>query len=380
MKKLRFLICLLALVSMLFPTAAFLAEEAASADAAALDDDVYAFQLSIEGKVYTFPTSFAEFEAEGWKLKDASDAEGEMAPGYYDTLTLVNGPLDDQIEMTAYFLNTDINTKAITECPVAGADISLPYNANKRAPVVVAAQGIALGTSSRADIEAAYGEPSSLYENEEYKTATLTYSKATYQEAKFRLEEDVLQNIQMRNFVASEEKGEVSDAVPEEVTNYVAPTELGDDLLSQVVEYDGDLYRLPAPISAFEANGWKVMEYRSDYIPSKDSVVSGVTMMRNNQSMKFSLYNPTGEAILSENALVSMMPPIGGLDALVLPAGIQKGSTSEELFAAYDGVIKVLTERDEYNTYSYSERGVFWVTISVDNTTKLVTDISISAP
>lgn len=380
MKKVKFLVCLLAMVSMLLPASAFLAEEAASTGAAVLDDDLYAFQLSIEGKVYTFPTSFSDFEAEGWKLKNASDAEAELAPGYYDSLTLVNGPLDDQIEMMVYFLNTDINTKAITECPVSGADISLPSNANKRVPVVSGAQGIELGKSSRADIEAAYGEPSNLYENEEYKTATLTYTQATYQETKFRLDDDVLQNIQMRNFVASEEKGEVSDAVPEEVTNYVAPTELGDDLLSQVVEYDGDLYRLPAPISAFEANGWKVVEYRSDYIPSKDSVVSGVTLMRNNQSMKFTLYNPTGEAILSENALVSSMPPIGGLDTLVLPAGIQKGSTSEELFAAYDGVIKVLTERDEYNTYSYSERGVLWVTISVDNATKLVTDISISAP
>ncbi len=39
---------------------------------------------------------------------------------------------------------------------------------------------------------------------------------------------------------------------------YVPPAELGDDPLSGVVEYGGDLYQLPAPLSAFEANGWAV--------------------------------------------------------------------------------------------------------------------------
>ena len=48
----------------------------------------------------------------------------------------------------------------------------------------------------------------------------------------------------MRNFVEPEgyDKGSVSEEVPEIVSSYTAPTELGDDLLAPQLEFCGDLY------------------------------------------------------------------------------------------------------------------------------------------
>ena len=42
-----------------------------------------------------------------------------------------------------------------------------------------------------------------------------------------------------------------------DVTAYAAPTALGDDLESGVVEIAGELYQLPCPVSAFLDNGWE---------------------------------------------------------------------------------------------------------------------------
>ena len=53
-----------------------------------------------------------------------------------------------------------------------------------------------------------------------------------------------------------------------EVSAYTAPTELGDDFKSGVVEVGGELYRLPCPLTAFLDNGWG--SYYSDGYPSLD--------------------------------------------------------------------------------------------------------------
>ena len=105
-------------------------------------------------------------------------------------------------------------------------------------------------------------------------------------------EEKVITQISVRNFVPLEseagqtESEEVSDEIPEIVTKYVAPTEMGKSLSDFTVEFDGDLYKLPAPVSEFVKNGWEIQENNSDMA----IVARGygkVTLMRNNQTVDF---------------------------------------------------------------------------------------------
>ena len=68
-------------------------------------------------------------------------------------------------------------------------------------------------------------------------------------------EENTLLQVDIRNFQEPEDfdKGSVSAEVPDIVANYKAPTALGGDYMEPAVEFMGDLYSLPAPVSAFTA-------------------------------------------------------------------------------------------------------------------------------
>ena len=115
------------------------------------------------------------------------------------------------------------------------------------------AGGIQMGVSGLDDIKAAYGDPSDIYEGDLY--TKYTYEKDSYEDVELYVykEDNTLKQVDMKNLVEPEgyDKGTVSDEVPEIVTSYQAPAALGADLLDPQVEYCGDLYTLPAPVSAF---------------------------------------------------------------------------------------------------------------------------------
>lgn len=52
--------------------------------------------------------------------------------------------------------------------------------------------------------------------------------------------------------------------VPEIRTNYQTPAALGSDFMDPEVEFMGNLYRLPAPVSAFLDNGWEMKDVAED--------------------------------------------------------------------------------------------------------------------
>ena len=48
------------------------------------------------------------------------------------------------------------------------------------------------------------------------------------------------------------------------MTNYQTPAALGSDFMDPEVEFMGNLYRLPAPVSAFLDNGWEMKDVAED--------------------------------------------------------------------------------------------------------------------
>lgn len=65
----------------------------------------------------------------------------------------------------------------------------------------------------------------------------------------------------------------------------------------------GDLYSLPAPVSAFTANGWEIQDAEdTPYV--EGGGIAFIDMMKNNQSIHFSVYNETENATALENCFV----------------------------------------------------------------------------
>ena len=256
------------------------------------------------------------------------------------------------------------------QCLVAGIDIDASYDFDVAATPVELPGGIVMGKSNFDDIKAAYGDPSDTYEGDLY--TKYSYSKDYYEEVHFYVYKDdnTLKQVDMRNFVEPEgyDKGSVSEEVPEIVSSYTAPTELGDDLLAPQLEFCGDLYSLPAPVSAFLENGWELQNVEDGaYVAGRD--LEFVDMMKNNQSVHFSVYNFTQDATAIENCFVRELE-VGNYDSdaltLTLSGGFTLGAKKADLIAAAEEKGYSCDEDGDYlNIYKTADtkidnRAQFW--------------------
>ena len=337
--------------------------EAASADTASPDtagtaelgDDIYSFQLMFGEDLLKVPMTCDELISMGWQAESPEDLETVVeANSYVMGVTFIKG----NNEISADILNLGINAAPAGECLVGsiGIDATGAVYENlggKSEPGTVMLPGnIAMGAATIEDIKAAYGEPSDVYENDTY--TELSYEKDLYEEVTLCVykETGILLEADIRNFVEPEgfDAGTVSGETPSIVTDYQAPTALGEDLMDPVVEFMGDLYQLPAPVSAFEANGW-VIQNAEEGAFAEGGGLEFIDMMKENQTVRFSVYNLTENAVTLSNCFVTELqfgtydPEIIGMK---LGGGVTLGASRDDLKAAAEAKGYICEDEEDY--------------------------------
>lgn len=316
-------------------------------DALELSDDIYDFQVSIDGNVYQFPMKYADFTESGWDY--TGDTEESIQPNAYGISEwFENG---DNMTM-AYLTNFDINAVSVGDCYLGGLMLESNYMEAEGTEVLMA-KGIKLGESTQEDVKAAYGEPTSSYESDSFPT--MTYESDIYSTIEFGFDAEnggVLNDIDIQNLVAPEdfEAGEVDDSVPAIVSEYEAPTEVGDDLLDYKISFAGDLYELPAPVSAFIDNGWTVVEDETETtIAGRDS--GKVTLMKDNQTFWSYVRNYSENATSYTNCFITTVSANVNDCNVDLEAanGIKMGMSQADLEKALEGY----TYEKEETSYVY---------------------------
>ncbi len=348
-----------------------------------LSDDIYSFQLVLDGELYAFPMPFADFTAMGWEYDGDADA-AVMAPYEY---TVVERFTKGDLEIYATMANMGINTAPFSACSVVGISVD-PYQFEDAPDTeIVFPGGLAYGAATAEDIQDAYGTPSDVYEGDLY--TKLTYEYDYYRDWEFYIykESGTLDEFEVTNIMPDEEANAaaaelVTDEPTEEVLAYEAPGELGDDPMSFVVEYAGDLYRLPAPVSAFLENGWTLKEVQSD------AVVCGgdygwVTLMKDNQELSASMQNYSPDAAAIVNCFVTSVESddMGADLPLNLPGGIARDMTEGDLLSALEGMgYETDNDSDYFTYYKLQDPDGLWdyVKIRVSKETGTVTSIEVS--
>ncbi len=320
-----------------------------------LSDDIYSFQIQINDEVYQFPMSYDDFVARGWEYDPGTYEEApEFQPNQYSVTETFK---KDGLEVYGIVANFGINTETIEKCQICGITLD-NYNFDKEGTAsVILPKGIEWNVSTIDDIKAAYGDPTDTYDGEYY--TALTYELELYQQAKLYVykEENALLKIEIRNMVpiegaATADAAEVSDEVPDVVKKYVAPTSLGSDLEEFIVEYDGDLYKLPCPVSEFEKNGWKIVESDSDGVV-KGKSFGWVTIMKNNQQFRTIANNYADNATSISNCFISDLE--AGEYSTKVPMKLCNGLESE---MKKEDAIKILEKEkkmEETKGSSYTE-------------------------
>jgi|GEM_PF-2030390 len=182
----------------------------------------------------------------------------------------------------------------------------------------------------------------------------------------------------------------VNNNPTEKETAYMPPLQLGNDLTSFNVEIEGDIYRLPVPISAFLDNGWEITEKSVETIEANDYKTSAVSITKNNKTLSdVDLNNYSNEVKPVEQCFVYGITAKkytfwGESDdiAVILPSDITIGTSENEVTEKYkslldNGELKTRIDNNDYILYEYI--GIYNRTIQIyiNKETKLVYNIMI---
>lgn len=291
----------------------------------ALSDDLYDFQISIDGTVYQFPMFYSDFEALGWAYD--GDNTKTLSSNQYTTSEVWE---KDGFKVYTRFANLSMNTVPYSESMVAGFTLDKYYLEDCDWEIFLPS-GIQYGVSNADDIKATYGEPSRDYDGELYYS--MTYKLDSYREFELRVdkEKNALLDVVLLNLVELEgADNSVNEEVPELVQAYQAPESLGDDFYAYTVQMEGAVYSLPCPVSVLLENGFII-----DTAASDSEVASGgngwVDLTYNNQTLHTMVVNYADYATIVENCFaVSMKSSVNGPEFdLVIPGNIKVGDSEE---------------------------------------------------
>lgn len=302
----------------------------------AVSDDWKEFTFEFDGQIYQLPTSYETFVNNGWTIKNSSyaaDADYVLAGKSHVDAYLSNG----SVEIYADFVNMSGNARKITDCDVGGITVK----GNKNLSLTVAG-GLSL-SSTKDEIEAAYGAPSNSYISDD--SSSLTYEVDTYNKMKFYIyNEDTKYNeITITNFVASDRDATTpKDERPAYLDDYKAPEELSSDVKSTQFILDGVVYQLPCPLNAFTDNGWTI---KSDSLGTLSALNKnyGVTITKDGYNVSLYMINYAEYETYTKNCAVCQVSfdpyyfKNAPKDIVQLPGGITMWSTLEEAAALYQG-------------------------------------------
>lgn len=338
-----------------------------------LSKHLYDFEFSINETVFHLPQSLSEWEKEGWSYERAQSGETLDGDSFLEGETLKN----EEKTLTVDIVNLDGEKQELGACNVGG--ITLEHQDEDDAVYQLPGK-ITLGESTLDDVLDAYGEPNDQYEEKDWIYVTYEYGIYKKADLIFDVEEEELQKAVLKNYRASETE-EASKEVPKEVSDYKAPESFSENPLDFIVQFDGDFYQLPAPVSEFTKNGWKINKEGSD-----TSIKAGrhgyVTLEKEGQTLYGVVNNYAKSVVSIENSFLTNLH--GDFDVTKVPIQIYRGITlgmDEESMKTALSDCKYETKEEEEGTSYYiyaDEEQRDYVRIFIDKDLHLIREIELS--
>lgn len=353
----------------------------AVAPSGSLSDNLYDYQISIDNDVLTLPMTYKDFVARGWKLDDESYANETLKPNYrMSTIVFKKGDL----KVYAGIANLGEDTLPLTECIVTRINAEQYYLKDTTSTVMVA-KGVQIGKSTMDDVKTAFGEPGkdSNTDSSPYYFVYQEDSKDYYTRVKFSFDDNkLLDEIDMEHLAKVEGMtvSNNSNSGGESAKKYKEPSELGSDISAAIINLDGKLYQVPAPLSEFKKNGWEV---ESDVNEVASGNTEYITLKKGDQKMSVvGLKNYDTSKTTLDNCFVTKLEVgIHSCDVPAnLPKGIKVGMTEDELKKALEGTkseSKKSGDSYEYYSVSCGDSVLDRVSFTVDLKEKKVITISI---
>ena len=142
-----------------------------------------------------------------------------------------------------------------------------------------------------------------------------------------------------------------------------------DNFSDWIVTYDGKLYKLPAPVSEFVADGWVINEKESKMVIDGRGY-GRVELRKDNQKVRVSVNNYSENATAVTNCFMTnvLSDSYDAKIPLIIAKGITIGMPEAEVKAAIDG--EDVEEDDSSSYHQYKVRSAdsrtFWYDIYIN--------------
>jgi len=335
-----------------------------------MSEDLFDFTFIIDGDVFKLPMQVDVFMAYGWE--PVKDLDGTLPPKKETRFdTMFSSGYDffrNDKYITVELENMSDEFRYLSDSTITGFSSYLS-NVEIELP-----QGIKLKSSSMDEVLAAFGEPNNIsaierrynpYHSLRYHTDDYSGSITIHVSD----EEDQVSYIWVNNRVQIDtdliSKGAtIYNDITNKEENYATPVELGNDLASFNIQIDGDLYRLPAPVSAFLNNGWEFESWLSwDDPPEGIPAVRKfrIYLVRDDLSLFVEVFNFSDKLLALERCFIVYLDvniDNESLSSVVkLPGNISIG-TQESVLSDYFKTV-LYDQKTEYLLEDYMTRSQY---------------------
>lgn len=338
-----------------------------------LSDELLDFTIELEGVVYKLPCAYSKFTDNGWTISSSGYSEDRMLAGL-SIETYYMSKNGRRIIVCSY--NPSGNAAKLSDCRIGGVEVSVDGGAELRLAKEITP------ASSADEIRAAYGAPNDSYTSSSYEKLTYAVNGSEYNFVEFFCYfEGNESSARIINLARTDEDNTVTNtAIPQYLSSYSAPAALGEDATASVLMIEGKLYKLPAPVSSFIADGWRI-DSKPAYVVSGGS--DSLTLKKDNKEMFIYIFNYAEYQTTAENCAVYKvelnvnegvnisLPGIG--------SEIKLGMTVAELEPLLSDKF-TFVEGSSYNFYNYNEYRDkdYSVSIMIDKATDTVYKLSVS--
>lgn len=271
-----------------------------SYDLLQMDANIDSFQLQIQDQLYMFPMRYNEFISNGWRIDDRyEDLSGEIGSNQDELVWFAN----DNYRIICYLFNPDHSEQKYENCFVAGIKVNIQTDAEGLE--IFLPGGLKLGESKKDQFVAAYGEADHAYESP--TSSSLTWeTENVWANVKVTFNPDgVAIAYDGRNPTAPTDYVYSDPVVIEQ--DYQVPSALSLDIEDRIVLFAGDLYSLPAPLSAFIENGWDTTD--ADTTVSGNGILS-LNLKRNCDEFRVTVHNYSDSGCVASAAYIEKLSSV----------------------------------------------------------------------
>lgn len=302
---------------------------------------------------YSFPMKISDLLADGWEFDSKSDSEKKLGTDSIDFIYLTY-PGTSQ-EFSFEVTNFSMNALPINDCYAYSIAI-YSYDAQKVGAKVSVCDGkLVLGESTMDDVKKVLGRPTDTYDSA--STTSLYYydenDMSNYNSLiriAFSEDSDGIYCINIDNRVAPEdmEEAEVSDEAPSYLSEYKAPSSLGNDYTTGNIQLEGEVYSVPVPLQVLVDDGWTYTEDENYVVGAGQEYSFGIS--KGDSRVNIVASNTSDNAVYLKNTIVttiSFYPGTYNTVDLSLPGGLTADCTEED--------VKAYLEKNGITNYEYTK-------------------------